>query len=174
MIAKVRYCVRCFTKKRASVIGKFSYEEHHYEVPVCDTHADMFDRDMQIWTRLAEEVQPKKAVGSTPTTWVPFPVSNGGVEDLGDERPAGPVKGEISLEAMTYTFTPHAEMRMATRKLTRQDIYRVISSQDKTTRAGNSLDTLVHRLGDVHVVVNPHQKSVITVAWKDEPEDVLV
>lgn len=180
MATRVKYCMRCFTQTKATITGKFSYENHDYEVELCDQHGAMFDRDMLAWTRIGREVEKTRhgsvtsftpAVSAT-NIKVPFPVTDGGVE-VSDDRLPPPVQGEMSAEAMTYEFTEPALLRMKRRRITRVDVLRLLSSKQKYTRPGIDFSTLVHELGDMRVVVDPVEKSVLTVAFKGEPEEAL-
>lgn len=172
--------MRCFEQVKATITGKFSYENHNYEVELCDSHAALFDRDMQGWTRIGREVENSKSHSVTsfsPTAAVtnikvPFPVTDGGVEVYDDRLPP-PVQGEMTADAMTYEFTENALLRMKRRRISRVDVLRLISSKQKTTRPGNDLATLIHELGNKRVVVDPVEKSVLTVAFRGEPEEEL-
>lgn len=89
----VRYCMRCMTRKVVAVTtGRFSHEDGDYEIDLCLEHSEMFDRELNSWTRLAREVRSSPAL--VQSRWaagslrrVPFPVSNGGEIDEGDDQP---------------------------------------------------------------------------------------
>jgi hypothetical protein len=57
----VRDCDRCATQKRAVETVRMGYDGNFYEIDVCQQHADMLDREMRSWTRLAREVEPPKS-----------------------------------------------------------------------------------------------------------------
>lgn len=84
--------MRCMTRKVVAVTtGRFSHEDGDYEIDLCSEHAEMFDRDMNSWTRLAREVDTSPGVvqgrWGVASRKIPFPVSNGGVIDEGDDQP---------------------------------------------------------------------------------------
>jgi hypothetical protein len=61
---EVHICDRCAfgTEKPATEHRIFSIDEDYYELDVCEKHAEMFDRDLSGWTRLAAEIDgPKHA-----------------------------------------------------------------------------------------------------------------
>lgn len=57
-------CDRCAKQNLAEETIRFAYDGNTYEIDVCRQHADMLDRDMRGWTRLAREIeQPKSMFG---------------------------------------------------------------------------------------------------------------
>lgn len=63
MQVKKRFCDRCIKDTLAVTTLKFSVGETEYEMDVCDKHADMFQRDMLGWTRLAREKEKPNFFG---------------------------------------------------------------------------------------------------------------
>lgn len=49
-------CDRCAKQNLAEETIRFAYDGNTYEIDVCRQHADMLDRDMRGWTRLAREI----------------------------------------------------------------------------------------------------------------------
>lgn len=148
--------------KSASFLVAFTYEDVNYQMQLCSKHTRMFDRDMNVWVQIADEC----GIGGRPK--IPVRVTIGGVET--DLLP-GPIRGEISAEAMSYTFTEHAVQRMAKRKITRQEVLDVISAPGRTTMPGDNSrwpDAQVWLYGDIKIVVNPKRRRVISVMWRSE------
>lgn len=166
-----RTCMRCLTPRPAETTGHFAYESYLYEIDLCEMHGRMFDADMANWLRLARDVGPLIRE-NVDNTVVPFPVVDAGVE-YRDPRP-DMSNEEISLEALSYTFTDHASFRMLKRKISKTDIYRLISTKNKTVRQSEDhADALVYTTEDLMVVVNPARKRVITVAFRHEDKREL-
>lgn len=164
-------CARCVVTRAAETTGRFAYGDYEYEIELCDMHGRMFDADLANWVRLAKDVGPR-VKGRVENVVVPFPVVDAGVECL-DARPESSDE-EISLEAMSYTFTEHASFRMVKRKISKTDIYRVISTKNKTIRPSeDNMEALVYCTEDLKVVVNPNRKRVITVAFRHEDKKEL-
>jgi len=161
-------CMRCFIDRPAVTTGQLTYEGYRYELDLCEQHARMFDTDMQNWIRLARDCGPEiKERVENPV--IPFPVTDGGVEFL-DERKDSPDE-EITLEAMAFTFTEHALHQMRWRKIDKADVWRALSTKNKTvTISEKNMNCLVHRTEDMKVVINPMFKRVVTVMWRHEEE----
>ncbi len=163
--ASRKNCARCIVARPAETIGRFAYGGYQYEIELCDMHARMFDADLANWVRLAKDLGPL-VKDHVENVVVPFPVADGGVERHDSEpEPAE----EISLDAMAYTFSEHAIWRMNKRKVTKTDVFRVISTNKKIVRPSeDNLDALVYCTEELKIVVNPTRKRVITVAWRHE------
>ncbi len=85
-------CARCFTPEPAITRVHFAYESSGYYLDLCSEHEQRFESDMLGWIRLAESARPAPpapALSSVPELprmsanllRVPFPVTNGGVEE---------------------------------------------------------------------------------------------
>lgn len=168
-------CARCFTPTASAYVVEFTYEGVPYEIDLCDKHIEMFDRDLLGWVRMSRESFPEALVSVAPLITRPpgpvvFPVADGGVTVIQDKP--GPVRGEITPEAMEYTFTDHALVQMRARHLDRQDIFRALSSRHRaTTREGLGAKwpgAEVWIVDQVKLVVNPKVRRVITVMWRTE------
>lgn len=183
-------CARCFAPKRATVIGAFGYMNTRYTIPLCDKHAADFDREMIAWLRLATEVEttpepvevsmaapvapPVQAPAHVPhmkplRLLVPFQEPR---EVLLDEPPLLPAPArEISAKAMEYTFSTHAEERLAERGISRRGVYELIGSANKT-RIPDGQGRFIYRNDKLHIVVDESSKRIITVAWSREREEL--
>lgn len=162
-------CARCLIPKPAETKGRFAYENYEYEIDLCDLHARMFDADLSNWIRLAKDIGPVVRE-HVENVVVPFPIVDGGVDD--QDGPSEQPEEEISLDAMSYTFTEHAVFRMNHRKVTKTEVFRVISTKNKTVRPSeDNFGAFVYTTDDLKVVVNPTRKRVITVAWRHEDMD---
>lgn len=56
-IITIDVCDRCVPgrEKEAAAVRHFAIEDRLYELRLCEQHAEMFDRDMGVWTQLAQE-----------------------------------------------------------------------------------------------------------------------
>lgn len=156
-------CARCSKPHAASFLIAFTYEDVEYEMTLCSRHSLMFDRDMSAWVNVADKMVPTK-------TKIAVGISNGGISLLDEQKP-GRIRGEISEEAMSYTFTDHALQRMTKRHLSKQDVLAAISSPEKITAPGKNSDwpdAEVWLVDDIKAVVNPKRRRIITVMWRWE------
>lgn len=167
-------CARCAFPKRSEFLISFTYEGFDYEMPLCEQHVELFDREMTGWTRLAKEIGPSsgrdhrpppKSNGLSPGTAIHFPVTHAGV--VADDRVTVDPRKAVSDEAMAYALSEHALERMTQRQVSVNEVYAAIS-RPTIQRGGRSPNTLVLLSGDVKVVVNSEEKRVLTVSREKE------
>ena len=161
-------CARCVTPTRATITAAFAYEKTNYQIPLCEPHATMFDRDMIGWLRLATEVdaQPSAITPLRPRDDSPpirrF-IPKGPPREVNlDEYEAPNVRAVIRPGALEYQFTKHAEERMQERGISRREVYQLIADPSKS-RTTSKNGTHVYRKGDLKIVVNEIDKMIITV-----------
>jgi hypothetical protein len=84
------------------------------------------------------------------------------------------VRGEVSAEAMTYSFSKHAVLRMLARKIELIEVLRVIDAKNKTVVKDRPRPGHEHqnRLRYIHrglsIVVDPEEREIVTIAWLKE------
>jgi hypothetical protein len=165
------YCMRCHVPTSSCCRVTFTYEDLDYELDLCQRHTDDYDRDMQMWCRMARESKPPAVVNVPVYTFgkVPVAVTDGGVVSEPAAVPIA-VSGEISPEAMTYTFTEHAIQRMRKRQITNEAIFRVITAPEITRPGSDPANPTAEVLirGDVKIVANRNRRRVISVMWTTE------
>jgi hypothetical protein len=175
----IKVCDRCgYGKERpATQTRKFSLDDDHYKIDLCDPHAEMFDRDLGVWSRLGrddESYQPTARVftqdaiererraaevraKSQPELFSP---------DAGDAQIATAMKlvrNSAHADALRWRLTPHAHERAAEREVTVAEVIECAAHPDHVVSSDRGDHSMVHHKGDVRVCVDPKDKVVITV-----------
>lgn len=172
---KAKTCARCMEPTPATTVGSFSYEGVPYEIPLCDPHATMFDRDMVGWLRLASEVEPPKAVQPLQTARryeggppIKFLIPKAPPREVILDDDPEPPEPQFTDFAMEFDLTYHARQRMHERGISRAEVYQLLGNPAKTRTAGNQEGTHVYRTRDLRVVVNEEARTVLTAAREKE------
>lgn len=183
-MSTAKNCARCMVPTRATITAAFGYENVRYEIALCQQHADMFDRDMIGWLRLASEVAaaPPKIVPPPAPAPKPEPrpvdinrpirflIPQAPPREVILDEPAPPARvREVSPKALSYNLTTHAEQQMRARGITPMDVYRLIDDPAKSREPGRD-GTHIYRKNGLKVVVNERQRSIITTARRDVEE----
>jgi len=177
-MATRKSCARCMTPTPSTTIGSFAYENVRYEIPLCDPHAAMFDRDMVGWLRLASEIAPPKTLPlksrvdtSTP---IRFLIPKAPPREIVlDDDPEPPEAEGFSDWTMGFDLSLHARERMAERGISSAEVYRVIDSQSKTRAPGDREGTHVYRTRELKIVVDERTRSVLTAARENQNKELI-
>ncbi len=181
-------CRRCFDPKPAVTVERFSFGGSAYNLALCDRCADRFLTDMFGWSRcgvLDEDVEPPRPRdsgrrGTVYKTHMHVPTARSEdaevVEVVKVVEPNRPAKAlseqDLGLPAGwdTWRLTEHAMDRKDLRKVS--PVEAMVAAQDPDiVRPGKMPGTFVHIKDHVHVVVNPAEHTIITVANRNLTPD---
>lgn len=170
-------CARCFDPTPAVTRERLTVGAGTYDLPLCDRHADMFQREMYGWTRVGTLVDPPRAFASKRPDLEPrrgrvvashlhVPVARA-PETLPPEAPAARPVTRLSPPALPlgheeWTFSEHALDRSRSREVSKEEALWCVLCPD-VVRPGTQAGTKAHVRGNVQVVVNPTQRRIITV-----------
>lgn len=170
---KYAVCDRCLGEKRAENHERFTFMGTDYELDLCDKHADMLQRDMGAWTRVAREVERPTyfpAVVELPRPERVIPLPEPATGDSSPKPPpaetAEPAVEPIPVSAMQWRWSEHAEKRLAERGpqygFDRRDVLLAIA-KGVTYPVADEPKKKRKVLGPVSVVVEPRKKTIVTV-----------
>jgi hypothetical protein len=150
---------------------KFSYAYVDYDIDVCEQHADMLQRDIMSWARLAREKERPSTFRSSDAVRA-YTTSNYGSPiaksiPTTKEEPVPTQAPALPHVARNWTLTDHAEEQLEDRGpkygFDRTDVF-LACVQPKSTIPNKTNPHRRHHLTDkVQLVVDPIDKVVVTV-----------
>jgi len=181
-------CGRCFTPTPAVTKERYTFGQSTYDLHLCDAHADAFRRDMHSWARcgtLAEETPfftpPRRgdnqeldnAFGTVVASYLHVPTFRPASEQITvtepvvtvpEPRPKPAGRPALSLvpDVGEWNLTNHALERMELRRVSREDALLAATFPD-IVQPGTREGTAIHTRGPIRVVVNPHERRILTV-----------
>lgn len=184
-------CDRCVPgrEKVATVTKELSPDGSFYELKLCETHGDMYDRDMSGWTRLAKEIDPPRAGRSHSEFFTAERrAETQRIKELREKandaqaskafaaRRAAEIEKDLAAQeevrarqsipgAMNWKLTDHARERMVERGFTIFEVLQAAALPDTTYNQiwGGEHDKEIYQRNDCRVAVNPALKVIITV-----------
>lgn len=167
-------CGRCFTPTLATTKRKFSVDDSHYLINLCDKHAAMFDKDFLTWSNYGyddeaylpaqrmftvDQIERQKAAAELRAKQAPEPM-------LPVAEPARvlPIHVEHAMRT-AWSMTAHARERMIERGYTELEVLQTATHPDAVIDADGNWygpDCNVYQLRDCQIVVKPKAKLVIT------------
>lgn len=184
----IRTCDRCSFGVNRRATGKrvFALDDRYYELDLCETHLDAFDRDLGGWTRLAAEIDnpysksgPQQSSMFTRERAELAHSVNRRSDELRQQdeqsafaqRRAEALAAEIEEHAFKtipgarkWTLTRHARERMLQRNFTPAEVLMVATMPGtKMRQPWRGPDIAVHVRGDCRVVVDDRCHQIITV-----------
>lgn len=191
---EIEVCNRCPYGKQliATQSRTYALEDRYYEIPLCDTHAEMFDRDYNKWVMLSEEID-NPYVNESSTTSVNGIFSSQLDEQrrLRELKEVAAVKERERIAAeerqraanakltedharkvipgsMKWKITQHAYMRMVQRGVSVFDVLKAAAQPEQTYYQPHRGELLaIHQCGHVRIAVNEDEKVIITVIDRD-------
>lgn len=155
-------CSRCLFPTPATTISRLAYKRGRYALPLCEQHADRFTADMISWARCGTILDTRPAVRRLRPT--PQPAKTVVPACIAPEPvPAAPRwNPSLPIDHDEWTFTSHAQERANARQVTQPEALWAATCPD-VVRPGRTPNTALHIRGDVHVVVEPTTKTILTV-----------
>jgi hypothetical protein len=164
---------------KATEVVQVTYGEGSYELDLCAEHAGQFDDQIWGWLRLAREVSDGFFAGAglserlreAPAVVEGLPEKFLTAAETREELPVS--KTEMDIIRIRWSLTDHAWQRVEERSkifgFTIEDVLLAAekperSHMDREGRAG----MWVHWRGNVKVVVNRRDKTIITVGGKEQ------
>jgi hypothetical protein len=167
----------------------FALEGRHYLLRLCDAHAEMFDRDLAVWTRLAEEIENPDTNGRVKSEYF----NNQRKEEarrITELREAANRKAQIEQAALArrkaidvetemqdelearlsipgatnWRVTDHARQRMRQREFTITDVLKTATAPQQTyAQPWHGRGEKIYQRGECRIVVDERHNSIITV-----------
>lgn len=184
----IRVCDRCAfgNEKPATHNRIFSIGDFAYRIELCDVHADMFDRDMAGWERLAaitgepmrkqsqfftaERVAEGRRIAELRTRAAEqvavetFAQKRRAEIDAEEERLAEQHARQSIPGALGWRLTNHARERMVQRGFTVAEVLHAAAQPDTVfIQPWRGPHTAIHQYGDCRAAVDTSTKKVITV-----------
>lgn len=187
-------CDRCAFGKQAlaTETRTFALEDRYYELKLCDTHAAMFDRDLNAWVMLAEEIDNPYASQSSSTSSTFF--DSGHLEEarrlrelkelaiVKERERAAAAERERAAQAKLsehharkvipgaakWTITLHAYQRMVQRGVSIFEVLQTAAQPEQTYYQPHRGEYIaIHQRGHCRIAVNEDKHAVITVIDRD-------
>lgn len=174
-MARVRkvmnFCDRHTTDEPSTTTMKFSLNGVDWEIDLCEQHADMLQRDIMGWARLAREKERPSMFRSSEEVRAYTHSNYGSGQHNGlDKKPVTREPAASALPALpavadNWTLTPHAEEQLEERGpvfgFTRADVFLACVEPEHTMDAKGGRKH--HYRGNVQLIVSPIDKKVVTV-----------
>lgn len=186
MQVKKRFCDRCIKDTLAVTTLKFSVGEIEYELDVCDKHADMFQRDMLGWTRLAREKERPNFFGRTAVALSNHRTLTRQESDRAaaartaeEQQREQQILEHIPGPALNWTLSDHAEEQLEKRGpaygFGRREVLLAAHAPEHSYLADPAATTYRHNRGPVSCVVDRERQIIVTVMpnlpdWGDDGE----
>lgn len=188
---QVRFCDSCIKDTRATTTVRFSFAGADYTIDLCEKHADAIQRDIMSWARLATEIERPSAFmrpdvirehtrrdasvvafnkDKPPAEKSPSPSQESGSPTA--PPPVAPLYStggmNVPATAKNWTLSEHAKEQLEERGpkygFTREDVFLCCVQPEWTNQSSTAKgDCVQHFRGNVQVIVNPQEKTVVTV-----------
>lgn len=195
---EIEVCNRCPYGKQliATQSRTYAMEDRYYEIPLCDSHAEMFDRDFNKWVMLSEEIDnPYVDESSTTSVNGIFSSQLDEQRRLRELKEVAAVKERERIAAeerqraanakltetharklipgsMKWKITQHAYMRMVQRGVSVFDVLKAAAQPEQTYyHPRNGELAAIHQCGHVRIAVDEDTHSVITVIDREAKVD---
>lgn len=190
---KVKTCDRCAfgAEKRASTTRTFSIDDRFYETDLCDKHAEAFDRDLSVWTRIAAEIEnpftsPKRSgmfsterierarIVNAQSDLLKHVQEQGGFIARQAERLVTQAEEDAFKNipgARRWTMSRHARAKMLERNYTPAEVLMAVTVPKTTKPSTHGRGELVCERDGCRVVVNPQTHIIVTVIDRNAHED---
>lgn len=172
-------CVRCYSKKRATVLKSLTVGDDAYDFPLCETHADLFETQMYGWTRVGQIV----TVAAPPPAWtqemrekVALPAPPAVVEETAEDVPLWSDEIPDELRTLPEDYPGLREWKMSRTARERAGEFEIepltvllaAEAPFETEPSRQDDDVTLHSRGTVTAVVNPSTRTVLTVFRRKE------
>lgn len=173
-------CVRCYSKKRATVLKTLTVGEDSFDFPLCEGHADLFETQMYAWTRIGQIVtvaappawtQEKREKVALPA--MPLPV----VEEVAEEElPLWTDEVPEDLRNVLEDYPGLRDWRLSRKARERAgehniELFTILLAAEAPLEVEPSRlddDASLHSRGPVTAVVNTDNRTVLTVYRRKE------
>jgi hypothetical protein len=178
-IVPVKVCDRCaFGKEKpVTTTRKFSIDDDHYIIDLCEPHAVMFDRDIGQWARLGrddekfapartmftdESIERERRAAEVRAKSQPglFAVDGG---DATIATAMRVVRNSAHADHLRWSLTAHARERADERDVTIAEVIECAAHPEHTMQSDRGDGTMIHHKRDVRICVEPKAKIVVTV-----------
>lgn len=175
---KQKICDRCLKDTLASTTEKFSVGDLEYEIDLCEKHADMLQRDLAGWTRVAREKERPTVFGRSP---VEREVHNSIRVEQPRSRASTEPKHYPPIERpevrVSWYLTSHAEERLEERGpvygFERKDVFLAAQAPEEVTPHEHRDNRFIYVRGRVALIVNRQDSTILTVMpaeWQNQGE----
>lgn len=183
----VAECDRCPRKNRSARTVRFTWEGREYELELCEQHADMLDRELSGWARLAREIERPAPFAAVMSATKERELDRAARHLVERDKKAAALKvptgfvpppdGTVAIVRKPphwdhWTITKHAAEQMEERDITENEVRWCaaaphVSIPPDDDAPEDKKDEWVYRRGDVICIVNPSDRVVITVLHRE-------
>lgn len=174
---KQKICDRCLKDTLATDTVRFSVGDTEYEIDVCEKHADMFQRDISGWTRVAREKERPNFFARSDVQRERHNSIRVETQQRARPAPTEP-KNHPPIERpevrVSWYLSQHAEERLEERGpvygFERKDVFLAAQAPEEVTPQAEE-DRFMYVRGKVALIVSRQSSTILTVmpaTWNTE------